>query len=129
MNAKVDQHTGGTKAADIAKLVLALLVLVAGIAAYYLLGHVAHSLRILGVFAAVIVAVAIAAFTELGRAMRGFLRESQFEMRKVTWPTRDETVRTTLVVAFVVVVVAILLGIIDYVLKSIILDWLLKLGK
>ena len=129
MNTKVDQHAGGAKAVDIAKLVLALLVLVAGIAAYYLLGHVAHSLRILGVFAAVIVAIAIAAFTEPGRAMRGFLRESQFEMRKVTWPTRDETVRTTLVVAGVVVIVAILLGIIDYLLKSLILDWLLKLGK
>ena len=129
MNSKAEQQAGAFGGADIAKLLLALVVLLAGIGLYYFAPALPHALRILGVFAAVIVAVAIAAFTELGRAMRGFLRESQFEMRKVTWPTRDETVRTTLVVAFVVVVVAILLGIIDYVLKSLILDWLLKLGK
>ena len=129
MNAKVDQRAGGITTADIAKLLLALLVLLAGIGAYYFASQVPHSLRILGVVAAVIGALAIAAFTAPGRTMRGFLRESQFEMRKVTWPTREETVRTTLVVAGVTVLVALVLGLIDLVFKSLILDWLLKLGK
>ena len=129
MNAKVDQRAGDITTADIAKLLLALLVLLGGIGAYYFASHVPHSLRILGVVAAVIGALAIAAFTAPGRTMRGFLRESQFEMRKVTWPTREETVRTTLVVAGVTVLVALVLGVIDFALKSIILDWLLKLGK
>ena len=129
MNAKVDQRADAITATDIAKLVAALVLLLAGIAAYYFLPHVPHALRILGVFAAVIGALAIAAFTAPGRGMRSFLRESQFEMRKVTWPTREETVRTTLVVALVTVVVAVVLGLIDLLLKSVILDWLLKLGK
>ena len=129
MNAKVDQRADAISATDIAKLVVALLLLLAGIAAYYFLPHVPHALRILGVFAAVIGALAIATFTAPGRGMRSFLRESQFEMRKVTWPTREETLRTTLVVAGVTVVVALVLGLIDLLLKSVILDWLLKLGK
>jgi len=43
------------------------------------------------------------------------------------WPTREETIRTTLVVILVVVLLCIVLGLIDIILKSVILDWLLKL--
>jgi preprotein translocase subunit SecE len=59
--------------------------------------------------------------------VRDYLRETQFEMRKVVWPTREETIRTTLVVILVVVLLSIVLGLIDIILKSVILDWLLKL--
>jgi len=48
-------------------------------------------------------------------------------MRKVVWPTREETIRTTLVVILVVVVLSIVLGLIDILLKWAILDHLLKL--
>ncbi|MGB6145195.1 MAG: preprotein translocase subunit SecE, partial [Rhodanobacter sp.] len=66
--------------------------------------------------------------TGLGRRVRNFLAESQFEMRKVVWPTRDETIKTTGVILLVVIVLSLLLGLIDLILKSVILDWLLKLG-
>jgi preprotein translocase subunit SecE len=85
-------------------------------------------MRLLGVLAALVIAVAIAAFTGLGRRVRNFLAESQFEMRKVVWPTRDETIKTTGVILLVVIVLSLLLGLIDLILKSVILDWLLKLG-
>ena len=129
MNSKAEQQAGAFGGADIAKLLLALAVVLAGIGLYYFAPALPHALRILGVFAAVIASLAIAAFTAPGRHTREFLRESQFEMRKVTWPTREETLRTTLIVAVVVVIIALVLGVIDVVLKALILDWLLKLGK
>jgi preprotein translocase subunit SecE len=130
MNTKAEQPKG-TNAADIGKLVLAVLVLAAGIFAYSWFGrdgNISSSVRLLGVLAALVLALAIAAFTVLGRRMRNFIAESQFEMRKVVWPTRDETIKTTGIIMLVVVVLSLLLGLIDLILKSVILDWLLKLG-
>jgi preprotein translocase subunit SecE len=130
MNTKAEQSKG-TKAADIGKLVLAGLVLAGGIFAYSWLGRdgsISSSVRMLGVLAALVISLAIAAFTALGRRVRNFIAESQFEMRKVVWPTRDETIKTTGIIIVVVIVLSLLLGLIDLILKSVILDWLLKLG-
>ncbi len=121
----------GNNAGDIGKLILAGLVLAAGIFAYSWFGRdgtIPASLRLLGVLAALAVALAIAAFTAPGRRFRNFLVESQFEMRKVVWPTRDETIKTTGVIILVVIILSLLLGLIDLILKSVILDWLLKIG-
>jgi preprotein translocase subunit SecE len=49
-------------------------------------------------------------------------------LRKVVWPTKDETIKTTGIIIVVVVILSLLLGLIDLILKSVILDWLLKLG-
>jgi preprotein translocase subunit SecE len=130
MNTKAEQPKG-TNAADIGKLVLAGLVLAAGIFAYSWFGRdgsISSSVRLLGVLAALVISLAIAAFTALGRRVRHFIAESQFEMRKVVWPTRDETIKTTGIIILVVIVLSLLLGLIDLILKSVILDWLLKLG-
>lgn len=130
MNTKAEQPKG-TNAADIGKLVLAGLVLAAGIFAYSWFGRdgsISSSVRLLGVLAALVVALAIATFTAPGRRVRNFIAESQFEMRKVVWPTRDETIKTTGIIILVVIVLSLLLGLIDLILKSVILDWLLKLG-
>jgi len=131
MNTKAEPSRG-TSAGDIGKLVLAGLVLVAGIVAYSWYdndGSVPQSVLVLGVIAAIVVALSIAAFTAPGRRVKGFVAESQFELRKVVWPTRDETVKTTAVIILVVVVLSLLLGLIDLILKSVVLDWLLKLGS
>ena len=129
MNTKAEQPRG-TNAADIGKLVLAVLVLAAGIFAYSWFDNtVPGSVRLAGVLVALMVALAIGAFTGPGRKARNFIAESQFEMRKVVWPTRDETLKTTLVIIAVVIVLSLLLGLIDLILKSVVLDWLLKLGS
>jgi len=131
MNTKAEQPRG-TSAADIGKLTLAVLVLAAGVFAYSWFDNdasVPASVRLLGVLVALVAALAIGAFTGPGRRVRGFIAESQFEMRKVVWPTRDETLKTTLVIIAVVIVLSLLLGLIDLILKSVVLDWLLKLGS
>jgi preprotein translocase subunit SecE len=114
--------------ADIGKLLLALLVLVAGIVGFYYFAAASQALRVVGVMAAVVVAMAIATFTQPGRKLRGFFGESQFELRKVVWPSRDETLKTTGIIIVVVIILSLLLGLIDLILKSVVLDWLLKIG-
>ncbi len=128
MNSKAEQQTDRPGAADLGKLVLAAAVLVVTVYGYYHFDQVAGSLRFVGVLAGTLIALAIAAFTAPGERVREYIRESQFEMRKVVWPTREETVRTTIVIMIVVVIISALLGLIDVILKWAILDTLLKMG-
>lgn len=127
MNAKVEK--AGTSPADMAKLAMAVLLLIAGIVGYYLLGNWTGWARVGVVSAGIIAAVALTSFTAVGRSMREYLSESRFELRKVVWPTRDETLRTTLVVIAVVIILSLLLGLIDVILKWIVLDNLLSFGS
>lgn len=126
MNAKAET-IGPNKVADVGLLTLAVLIVVAGVAAYYLLPQLASIWRTLIVLGGIVVACGVAWFTAPGRGVRSFLRETQFEMRKVVWPTRQETLQTSLIVVVVTVAIAIVLGLIDIILKTVILDWLLKL--
>ena len=128
MNAKAEQ-TNKSSAGDKLKLTLAVLVLAAGIFGFYWYANAAQSLRLGSLLGGIAIAAGLVMLTGLGRRIRHFLAESQFEMRKVVWPTRDETVKTTLVILVVVVILALLLGLIDLILKTVVLDWLLKLGQ
>ena len=130
MNTKA-QEAKGMGPADIGKLVLALVVLVAGIVGFYYFSDnpgVPSFARVIGVIVAVAAALAIGSFTVPGRKLRGFVAESQFELRKVVWPSRDETLKTTGIIIVVVIILSLLMGLIDWLLKSLVLDWLLKLG-
>ena len=127
MNTKVEQ-VGGNSAADITKLVVALLILSAAIFAYYWYNDFQTWQRLLILLGGFAVSGAIAFFTRSGRAAKDFLGESLFELRKVVWPTRQETIQTTLVIFVVVIVLSLILGLIDLLLKWAILDGLLKGG-
>ena len=130
MNAKVEKAGAGNNGLDIVKLVLAGVLLVAGIVAYYYFADQWNGWARVGVLlVGVIAAFAVAAFTAFGRSVREYLTESQFELRKVVWPTRDETLRTTLVIIVVVIILSLLLGLIDLTLKWLVLDNLLKIGR
>lgn len=130
MNARVEQsNSNGTSAADTAKLMLAALVLIGGVFAFYWFNDWSSALRIVILLGSLVVAAGIASFTQTGRALRNYLGEAQFELRKVVWPTREETIRTTGVIIVVVIILSLLLGFIDLMLKWAILDWLLKIGR
>ena len=108
---------------------LAVLLLIAGVVAYYWFAEWSGVARFGVLLAGIAACVGVGAFTRAGRSMREYLVESQFEMRKVVWPTRDETIRTTLVIIVVVIILSLLLGLIDLILKWIVLDHLLKIGR
>jgi len=51
---------------------------------------------------------------------RSWWQETRNELRKVTWPTREQTRNLTLVVVAVCIVMATFLGVVDYVLSQIV---------
>jgi len=55
-----------------------------------------------------------------------FLKEVRLEMKKVNWPSRQETVRKTLVVIGISVAIAIFLGAIDFVLTTLLNRFILR---
>jgi preprotein translocase subunit SecE len=67
-----------------------------------------------GVMATFLVAGFIAFTTIKGRATFDFAKEAHVEVRKVVWPTRQETMQTTLIVAVFVVIMALILWFIDW---------------
>ena len=79
------------------KMLVAFLLVVAGVAGFYLLADKPLVLRILAVLAGLGVAVAVLWTTPVGQRSLGFVGESVVEARKVVWPTRKETIQTTMV--------------------------------
>ena len=55
-----------------------------------------------------------------GNAMVNYLRNSWQELKKVVWPTRQETTRQTIVVIAVSITTAIFLGILDFAFQQIV---------
>ncbi len=69
--------------------------------------------RVLGLLVVAAVAILIALQTEKGAGLWRLLRESMVEVRKVVWPSRQETNQTTLIVIAVVIVMSIVLWLLD----------------
>ena len=113
--------------ADKIKLALAALLVVAGIAGYYLLAAQSIVLRILAVVAGIVAGVAAAWTSTLGQEFIAFAREALVEVKKVVWPSRKETMQTTAAVFAFVVVMAAFLWVSDktleWVLYDLILGW------
>jgi len=103
---------------DTIKLLLALLVLLAGIAGFYYFAEGSLLYRVLGLLVMVGVAIGISVTTEKGRSLIGFLGFARTEVRKMVWPTRAETMQTTLMVFILVVILAIFLWFVDMLLGA-----------
>jgi len=113
MNAKVEAEGGQM---DNMKLLLALALLVGGIAGFYYFEDQLPWLRVLGLLAVAGVAVLIAAQSAFGRNILGFINGAYSEVQRVVWPTRTETIQTTLAVLFIVLLLGIALWLLDMVL-------------
>ena len=117
MNASVEVQASGM---DTVKLVVALLVLTAGIAGFYLFEEYSQLLRVLGLLGMAVIAVLIVLQTAVGKNVWRFAADARTEVRKVVWPTRQETIQTTLIVLFVVLLMGIFLWLVDMMLLSIV---------
>ena len=115
MNTKVEQSTASS-ASDIAKYAVAVLLALGGIVAFYWFADWPGALRALLPLGGLVAAGAVFALTAKGRATLEYLSEARFELRKVIWPTRQETIRGTGVILVVVVIMSLLLGLIDFIL-------------
>jgi preprotein translocase subunit SecE len=123
MNIKVE-NSSGAGLADYAKYGLALLIAVAGLAAFYLLPQWPAVIRGLSVFFAFALALVVFGFTAKGLVARKFFADSLFELRKVVWPTREETLKITGLVLIVVAIISLVLSGFDLGISTAI-KWLL----
>ena len=117
-----------SSSSDIVLWILAALVFGAGLYGFvYFEGQAMTLIRVVGLVAAVGVALAIASRTAKGREGFAYVREVDVERRKVVWPTRQETLQTTLIVLVVTVIVAIILFIMDTAFGGLV-RWLIGMG-
>ena len=113
--------------ADKIKLVLAALLLAAGVAGFYYFGDSAAIVRLAAIAAGAAAGVAVAWFTAPGQQFLAFVRDAVTEVKKVVWPTRKESLQTAGIVFAFVLVMAVFLWISDktleYLLYDLVLGW------
>jgi len=98
---------------DKVKLGVAIALVCAGVAGYYILAESPAIVRIAAVLTGVVLGALLAATTVPGRQFYVFAQESTVETRKVVWPSRKESFQTTGIVFLFVVVMAIFLWVVD----------------
>ena len=98
---------------DKIKIVLAVLLVAAGIAGFYYFGDSPAIVRLGSVLAGLIAAAFVFWMTVPGKQFYVYAQESAAETRKVVWPTRKETIQTTAIVFLFVVVMALFLWAVD----------------
>ncbi len=98
---------------DKLKLTAAMMLFAAGVVGYYILANQPELWRVLALLAGAALGIVAGMQTSTGRAAWTFVKEARVELSKVVWPTRKETIQTTLVVIVLVVVVALFLWVVD----------------
>lgn len=108
---------------DWLKWLIAAALLLAGLVANHYYSQIPMALRTAAWLFIVAIAALVASRTQKGKWTLAFFRDSRMELRKVVWPTRQETVQTTMVVAVMVIILALILWGMDGILVWLI-GWL-----
>ncbi len=122
MSEKAEQGSAGAMDAVKWVVVTALVVLAIWGNGYY--AEISPLYRALAIVALAIVAGFVGLQTEQGKAFNQLRKDAAIELRKVVWPTRQETVQTTLIVLVFVVIVALILFLMDWVLNGLV-SWVI----
>jgi preprotein translocase subunit SecE len=104
----------GPGALEIVKLAATAAILVGGIVGFYAYEEQSLLISVSIILGAVAVAVAVFMQTDRGRTLWKFIQGARVEIRKVIWPTRTETVQTTLTVFVFVLILGIFFWILDF---------------
>ncbi len=116
-----------TSPADKAKLAAAALLVVGGVAAFYLLGGADLWVRVVALLALLAAAIGVFFTSESGKQLIAFGRDAVKETKKVVWPTRKEAMQMTGYVFAFVFVMALFLWLTDktleWVLYDLVLGW------
>jgi len=117
MSEKID---GEGRNQDWIKWIAAATLVVAGVYLNSYFSSESLLLRTIGLILVAGIAGWVASQTEKGSAFIGLCLEARVEIRKVVWPSRQETTQTTIVVLIVIFIVAIILWLLDSMLNGII---------
>ncbi|ALZ86403.1 MULTISPECIES: preprotein translocase subunit SecE [Pseudomonas] len=94
---------------DALKWLVVVVLVVIGVVANHYFAAQSILYRVVGLLVLAAIAAFVALQTAKGQAFFGLLKDARTEIRKVVWPTRQETTQTTLIVVAVVLVMALLL--------------------
>jgi preprotein translocase subunit SecE len=118
-----------TTGADKAKVGAAIALVIASVAAFYLLGKQGQVAQWGALIAGLVAAVAVFLTSEPGKEFIAFGRDAWRETRKVVWPSRKEATQMTLYVFAFVVVMALFLWLTDKTLEWVFYDLILGWKK
>jgi len=118
-----DRSTGGTT--DRLMLALSVAALLAGIVSFHQLEDASVWARAGALIAGIVAAVVLGLLSQSGKRFVGFSQDAVNETRKVVWPTRKETIQTTLIVFVFVFVMALFLWLADKALEWVLYDLIL----
>jgi len=98
---------------DTIKLLISAGVLVGGLYSYYYFLEVSLPLRVLMVLGGLAAGIAIAMTSTQGQRLWAFIQGSRIEIRKVVWPSREETTRTAIAVFIFTLIMALFFWALD----------------
>ncbi len=117
MNDEAKQQTAAPTGADTAKLIAAIVLVIGGIVGYYALKSRPEAWASwVAMFGGFLLGALVFAFSAYGRGFWQFVLESRIELRKVFWPSRQETFTTTMVVLVFVVIASTFFWLLDLLL-------------
>ena len=116
------QTPAGASAKDTALMSFAVVALIAGIVAFYWYDEQPLVIRVAMVIAGLAAAAGLMWFSWYGREFWQFAIAARIELRKVVWPEREETIKTTYVVFIFAIVMGVFFWGLDWVLT-----WLTRL--
>jgi len=98
-------------------LIISIGVLITGMILFYYFNDIRLFYRVLGMISILILSGFIGYQSDFGKLVYSYVTDSKLELKKVTWPTKQETTQTTLGVIVVVIIVGILLWLFDMLLS------------
>ena len=101
---------------DTLKMASAVAILLSSVFSFYYFAELSVLIRVLAVIFSVILSLMIFFSTQRGIIFWDFIQGSRVEMRKVVWPTKQETIQTTLTVFMFVLVLGIFFWLLDFLL-------------
>ena len=105
--ATTTHETGESGILDIIKLLFAAGLLVGGLYSYYYFLEVALPLRVLMVLGGLATGITVAMTSTQGQRLWAFIQGARIEIRKVVWPTKQETTQTAIAVFVFTLIMAL----------------------
>ena len=115
-NVNTQTESSDSGVLDTIKLLIAAVVLVAGLYGYYYYIEMSLPLRVLMVLGGLALGISIAMTSAQGQKLRTFVQGSRVEIRKVVWPTREETTQTAIAVFVFTLIMALFFWALDSIL-------------
>jgi preprotein translocase subunit SecE len=106
------QIENNKKQTDIIWLMFSLIGVVVSIASFYVLDQ-STLMKVLILLGGIVVSIFVLFQGSYGTRIIFFIKETKIELLKVVWPSRNETLKMTLIIIIAVIIIGIFLWLID----------------